>query len=342
LEKNNTATAGPSVTLAENLRQTGRSSGDSAASPQPPTDDAATRKEDSDEDKVYPNGYQFPPEHSWGEATVIGLKAFWAFFLTPLGFLVTIYGLNVVAWGGMLFLLLCNAAPAMCHPTCNDINSSRRKWIEVDSQILNALFCVTGFGLIPWRLRDLFYLLQWRTRGRSDTLRKLAGIHRGWFRLPGSDKLPPGIGPDDIESMHQDLEEEAVPMPLKSVPDAPLTGERAPPTKLWKLDFVIWMYVLNTFLQAVLSGFMWGLNRYNRPSWSTGLFVALACIAAGIGGLMVFFEGKRVKKIEGVPVSERDKEILEQKGKDLEAGRMADGGVNAEKRTQPEGEENAK
>jgi len=24
-------------------------------------------------------------------------------------FVVTIYGLNVVAWGGMLFLLLCNA-----------------------------------------------------------------------------------------------------------------------------------------------------------------------------------------------------------------------------------------
>ncbi|KFY94778.1 hypothetical protein V498_03727 [Pseudogymnoascus sp. VKM F-4517 (FW-2822)] len=35
----------------------------------------------------------------------------------------------------------------MCHPTCDDINSPRRVWIEIDSQILNALFCVTGFGL---------------------------------------------------------------------------------------------------------------------------------------------------------------------------------------------------
>ena len=53
----------------------------------------------------------------------------------------------------------------------------------------------------------------------------------------------------------------------------------------------------NTFLQAVLSGFMWGLNRYKRPSWSTGLFVALACIVAACGGIMSFVEGKKVKSI---------------------------------------------
>jgi hypothetical protein len=57
----------------------------------------------------FPNGYHFPPKHSFGESTRLGLIAFWKYFLTPVGFAVTIYGLNVVAWGGMLFLLLCNA-----------------------------------------------------------------------------------------------------------------------------------------------------------------------------------------------------------------------------------------
>lgn len=42
-------------------------------------------------------------------------------------------------------------------------------------------------------------------------------------------------------------------------------------------------------------------DRYKRPSWSTGLFVALACIVAALGGLMMFTEGKKVKKVEGVP-----------------------------------------
>ena len=254
-------------------------------------------------DGIYPNGYSFPPKHTWGEATLIGLKAFGKFSITPLGFFIVLYGLNVVAWGGMLFLLLCNASAPMCYSPyfyagkdCNNINSPRRIWIEIDSQILNALFCVTGFGLIPWRFRDLYYLLKFRISKREDALRRLAGIHSSWFRLPGSQNLPIEPATDLDES------NPAVPLPTRKAPSPPLTGARAPPTPLWKLDYVIWLFVVNTFLQAVLSGFMWGLNRYNRPSWSTGTFVALACIVAAAAGLMQFMEGKKIKKVEGVPV----------------------------------------
>lgn len=56
-----------------------------------------------------PNGYHFPPKYSIGQSTRERLLAFWKYFKTPIGFCVTIYGLNVVAWGGMIFLLLCNA-----------------------------------------------------------------------------------------------------------------------------------------------------------------------------------------------------------------------------------------
>jgi NO-binding membrane sensor protein with MHYT domain len=41
---------------------------------------------------------------------------------------------------------------------------------------------------------------------------------------------------------------------------------------------------------------MWGMNRFDRPSWSTGLFVALACVVAGMAGYMVFRETRRVAK----------------------------------------------
>ncbi|KAI9785206.1 MAG: hypothetical protein M1839_000844 [Geoglossum umbratile] len=271
------------------------------------------RTSSTDTDVMNPNHYIPPPKHTWAEATLIALKAFWKFFITPFGFIVTIYCLNVVAWGGMLFLLLLSAAPAMCRPSCNDINSPRRIWIEIDSQILNALFCVTGFGLIPWRFRDCYFLLRWRIGGRQDALRRLAGINRSWFRLEGSEKLDASpLSEFNPKTLAADLPPPEVlnsptlPLPLSKTPDLPLTGIRAPPTKLWKLDFVIWMFILNTVLQAVLSGFMWGFNRYTRPSWSTGLFVALACIVAAIGGIMSAVEGKRVKKVEGVPWSEED------------------------------------
>lgn len=199
----------------------------------------------------------------------------------------------------MLFLLLCNAAPAMCTPTCNDINSPRRKWVEIDSQILNALFCVTGFGLAPWRFRDLYWWAFWRIGGSSRKeigIRRLAGINRGWFRLPGSDRLP-----EKANASLVDPEDPAVPIPAKLIPDPPPTGIRAPPTMGWKMDFVVWNNASNTFFQIVLCFYMWHYNRINRPSWATGLFVALGCGVAGIAGIMMWYEGKNVKKFEGVP-----------------------------------------
>ncbi|KAF4621904.1 hypothetical protein G7Y89_g14439 [Cudoniella acicularis] len=301
-----------------------RSSSDTNLTPKSTT----AKTEPQHKTTPFDNGYQFPPKHTWQESTIIGLKAFWGFFITPIGFLVTIYGLNVVAWGGMLFLLLCNASPAMCYPTCNDINSPRRVWIEIDSQVLNSLFCVTGFGTIPWRFRDLYYLMQYRLQKKEVGLRRLAGINRGWFRLAGSQDLPVSLGPAEVEADASHVPESSIPFPINKIANAPLTGIRASPTKMWKLDFVIWAMVWNTFLQAVLSGFMWGYNRIERPSWSTGLFVALACIVAGAGGIMSFIEGKRVKTIEGVPVSEADQERLR---RDRELGITHYNNINDEK-----------
>lgn len=206
----------------------------------------------------------------------------------------------------------------MCYPTCNDINSPRRKWIEWDSQILNALFCITGFGLAPWRFRDLYLLLRYRLKGELLGLRKLAAIHNGWFRLSGSETLPVYIGPDNV---NQEITDDAMiaklPSPQTKIANPPETGVRAPATPVWKMDLVIWLMVWNTLLQVCLAVFMWGWNRINRPSWSTGLFVALACVVAMVGGYIMFQEGRAVKSVEGVAVSDQDKERLE---KDRELG----------------------
>ncbi|ERT00684.1 hypothetical protein HMPREF1624_01914 [Sporothrix schenckii ATCC 58251] len=280
-----------------------RNEDDAAPGSTPPANVLA----DADLYNDYDNGYHFPPKYSTGESFHHGAVAFWHYARTPIGFLVVLYGLNVVAWGGMLFLLLCNASPAMCYPTCNDINSPRRKWIEVDSQILNGLFCVTGFGLAPWRFRDMFYYLQWRIGKKEKGIRRLAGIHRGWLRLPGSQDLPSTTGPGSVPA---ETPCSAIPFPESKIPDKPLTGQRAPATRHWVIVFVLGMNIANTFLQAVLAGFMWGMNRYDRPSWSTGLFVALGCIAGALGGLGMFFEGKRVKGIEGVPLTDEDRAKL--------------------------------
>ncbi|KAH7070993.1 hypothetical protein FB567DRAFT_213068 [Paraphoma chrysanthemicola] len=218
-------------------------------------------------------------KEKWGPTIMHALRAFWKFFLTPSGFLITIYFLNIVAWGAMLFFLLLKAAPAMNHPSADDDYSPRKIWLEIDSQILNALFCVTAFGLAPWRFRDLYWMIKVRHFHDKPAMRRLTQQNKAWFR-PAPE--------------YEDAEDEKT--------STTFTGERAPPTALWKLVFVVDMMVLNTAFQVVLCYYMWAYNRFDRPTWATGTFIALGCGVSALAGLMSWWEGRKVKKIEGPEV----------------------------------------
>lgn len=111
------------------------------------------------------------------------------YILTFKGFAVTIYFMLIVAFGGMLFLLLCNASPAMSREWGPDdkVHSPRQIWIEIDSQVINALFCVTGLGLFPVRCRDFYYYSLGKWRNDTYCWRKVLSYHSNWF-LPGYTK----------------------------------------------------------------------------------------------------------------------------------------------------------
>lgn len=174
----------------------------------------------------------------------------------------------------------------MNHPSKDSNASPRKKWLEIDSQILNALFCVTGFGLAPWRFRDLWWLINARLRHDRYAMKRLCTQNKAWFR-------PPAWYHSDEENASQTDGE------IGEEKRVTFTGEVVPPTALWKLSFVVWMMILNTLFQGALAGFMWGYNRFNRPSWATGAFIGLGCGVSLLAGLMMWWEGRKVKKIEG-------------------------------------------
>lgn len=67
------------------------------------------------------------------------------------------------------------------------------------------------------------------------------------------------------------------------------------------MDVVVWGNILNTVFQICLAACMWAWNRFDRPSWTTGLFVGLACVVAGVPGILMWLEKKLLKKASEHP-----------------------------------------
>jgi hypothetical protein len=114
-------------------------------------------------------------------------------------------------------------------------------------------------------------------------LERLARVHENWFvrDMEGSLLPLPVSG-----STHVDGQAETRSLERRS----------RSPTPSWKLDVVVWGNMLNTVFQICLAVYMWAMDRFTRPSWTTGLFVGLACGAAAVPGIVMWLEMKRVKK----------------------------------------------
>ncbi|KAJ5098380.1 hypothetical protein N7532_005381 [Penicillium argentinense] len=214
------------------------------------------------------------PKLSWRSLCKKISTAVWRFICTPTGLFITIYGLNVVAWGAMLFFLLLNVG---------SLSKERKElWIEIDSQILNGLFCLTSWGLAPWRIRDTYWLLMWHFGSKEKSKRsvsQLAKRNASWFRIWDT-------GSVEEASDNRDF--------IKTA-----TGNIAPATSSWKMDFVVINMLLNSLFQIGMATFMWYYDRHNRPSFGVGLFIGLGCFSSLLAGIMSWWEGRKVKLIEG-------------------------------------------
>lgn len=75
----------------QSLREKGRANSRLAALSESAEPDHAT---------PHSRAHRYKPKVPWYVAAKHGCIAFWRFFSHPTGFIITIYGLNIVAWGG--------------------------------------------------------------------------------------------------------------------------------------------------------------------------------------------------------------------------------------------------
>ncbi|KAJ6515788.1 hypothetical protein C8R45DRAFT_218871 [Mycena sanguinolenta] len=223
------------------------------------------------------------------------LKGVWAFLKTPLGVLAGIYGFCVVFWGAAIVFFLAKFI--------NFHNENTQGfWVEVSSQVVNGLFTVTGIGLIPSRVLDTYRISWiWYYKRRTRILRAKAGLPE----LFDVDDLPDPVYDPNYVHVLTDKEQKFLHRQQVKF-QRHQTWYRAHGTethRAFPINTALLICCLNdgnSIFQIMLCGTMWGLNRFQRPAWSTGCLIP-ASFLCGIGAaVFIAIGGNHTKRVEKV------------------------------------------
>ncbi|KAI0719613.1 golgi-body localization protein domain-containing protein [Cerioporus squamosus] len=219
------------------------------------------------------------------------MQGVWSFCKTPLGFITAIYGFLVVFWGtGIVFFL---AKFINLH---NDITQGF--WVELCQQVETGLFTATSIGFIPFRVMDTYRICKiWHYKRKIAKLRQKVGLPE----LYDPDDLPdPVYDPNYVQVL---TEKEQIDLHYQQHQFAKSQTWYRPHGTQTHRALALWICVcndLNSFFQCLLSGTMWGLDRFARPAWTTGTTLPAAFVAGIIAGVLIYWGGRKTRRTEQV------------------------------------------
>ncbi|KAI0750742.1 golgi-body localization protein domain-containing protein [Daedaleopsis nitida] len=223
------------------------------------------------------------------------MQGVWSFVKTPLGFITAIYGFLVVFWGTGIVLFL--AKMINLH---NEITQGF--WVELCQQVETGLFTATSIGFIPFRVMDTYRICKiWRYKRKIAELRAKAGLPE----LYDPDDLPdPVYDPNYVQVLTEkeqiDLHYQQHQFMKSQTWYRPHGTETH---RAFPIGLALWIGVcndLNSFFQILLSGCMWGLDRFQRPAWTTATTLPAAFVAGIIAGVLIYWGGRKTRRTEQV------------------------------------------
>lgn len=225
-----------------------------------------------------------------------GLLKLWQRIWTPMGVLISVYFLLIVAWGTTLFVIMIGwtALPVL----------QRFQWIEICSQILTALFAITGIGFLPWRLCDTYHIILIADYARLARVREKRQSARQILGSQSFKETAEAAPTTPFERALLQQQESTVILVLtererrhlrKSVRAIaksktwfrPLGTMSQRATSLKMLAIIILLNDLNSGFQCVLCGFMWCVAPPKRPLWVIAMTICGALLSTSIAGLLV-------------------------------------------------------
>ncbi|KAF9782328.1 hypothetical protein BJ322DRAFT_1075621 [Thelephora terrestris] len=223
------------------------------------------------------------------------MKGVWSFVKTPLGFVTAVYGFAVVFWGAAIVFFLAKFI--------NFHNAEKQGfWVEVSSQVENALFTATGVGFIPFRAMDTYRMYNiWYFKRKVHQLRK----ERGLPPLLDEDDLPDPVYDPNYVHVLTDKEQRDLHYHQQQFMRSQ-TWYRPHGTathRAFPINIALMICCCidgNSFFQVILCGTMWGLNRFQRPPWSTGILIPTSFLCGIASAVLIWQGGKKTKRVEKV------------------------------------------
>ncbi|KAG8816584.1 hypothetical protein FRC17_000267 [Serendipita sp. 399] len=219
------------------------------------------------------------------------LQGLWAYLKTPIGIVTALYGFAVVFWGAAIVFFL--GKLINLH---NDYLQGF--WVEISSQVVNALFTVQGVGFLPWRIMDTYHILWISHFDRMDQrLRRKANLPQ----VGDVNDIPdPLIDSEHIPMLTEKQLEKLRHHQVRFMKSQTWYRPHATDThRAFSIKYALAICFFvdgNSVFQIILCGCMWGLDRFNRPPWTTGSLIPLSFICGIVAAILIWKGGEQSKK----------------------------------------------
>nr|VWO95170.1 Uncharacterized protein [Ganoderma boninense] len=235
----------------------------------------------------------------------------WSFLKTPLGIATAIYGFlvatHIVFWGTAIVVFLI--------PIINLHNELQQGyWVELSQQVETGLFTITSIGFIPFRVMDTYRICKiWCYKRKIARVRRKAGL----LELYDPDDLPDPV----YDKTHVQVLSEKEQIDLHYQQHQFMKSQTwyrphgTQTHRAFPITMALWICIcndLNSFFQCLLSGTMWGLDRFERPAWTTATTLPAAFVAGIIAGVLIYLGGRKTRRTK--QVEDRLRLALEMEG----------------------------
>jgi len=179
--------------------------------------------------------------------------------------------------------------------------------------------------LIPSRVLDTYRIYKiWQYKRKTVRLRAKANLPQ----LFDVDDLPdPEFDPNYVHVLTKEEQKDLHRQQIKFQHHQ--TWYRAHGTethRAFPINAALWICFLNdgnSVFQIFLCGTMWGLNRFERPAWSTGILIPGAFLCGIAAAVLIWRGGEKTKRVEKVRERLRTALAAEKLGRTISPRRSA-------------------